>query len=182
MKGIVFNLLEDFITDNFGVEVFEEIYENSNLSTDEPFVGPGMYPDEDFLELVGQACQKLNITPDVASRKFGEYCFPKLAGLHSEFVDNCKTAKDFIKSVDGVVHVEVFKLYPGVELPKFDYPADGSDSLSIKYTSKRKLCHFMEGLLQGCATHYGETIKFSQSACYHQGDDHCMFHLEFMAS
>lgn len=179
MKGMVFNLLEDFVTENFGDDTLDEIYDQATLQTKEPFVGPGMYPDEDFLELVGQICSKLGITPDVASRKFGEYCFPKLSGAHGQFVSRCDNAKDFIKSVDGIVHVEVLKLYPDVELPKFEYPAEESDSLTIEYRSKKKLCFFMEGLIAGCGKHYNENIAIKQEKCYHQGDDHCLFKLKF---
>lgn len=179
MKGMIFNLLENFIIDNFGDDVFEDILDASTLITQEPFVNAGLYPDQDFLELVSQACSKLNISPEIASRKFGEYCFPRLAKMHANFIDKASSAREFIESVDGVVHVEVLKLYPGVDLPKFDYDDNNDNTLNIKYISKRKLCFFMEGLLIGCATYFGEKIEYKQLKCYHKGDDHCLFNLKF---
>lgn len=182
MKGMVFNLLESFITDRFGEDVYEDIAESAQLITQEPFVGPGIYPDEDFMELVNRACERLKVTPQAASRLFGHYSFSKLAHLHTFFLQSHTSALEFIRSVDGVIHVEVLKLYPDVTLPKFDYDQETKDSLSIKYTSERRLCFFMEGLIQGCAEHFGDQIEFEQSTCYHKGDDHCMFHLREIKS
>ena len=54
MKGVVFNMLEEFVVENAGEEVFEEILYTCEFITVEPFVGPGTYPDEDLNELVSK--------------------------------------------------------------------------------------------------------------------------------
>ena len=61
MKGIIFTIFEDFITDNYGAETYEQIISECNLQTKEPFVGPGTYPDSDLMEIVGKATAKLGI-------------------------------------------------------------------------------------------------------------------------
>ena len=126
MKGVIFGVLESFVVDNFGEEVFEEIYENANLQTKEPFLGPGTYPDEDFLELVGQICKKLGIDVPTAAKKFGEYSFAKLIAIEPKFIAGQTDPLEFLKTVEDIIHVEVRKLYPEAVLPKFEY-SDGEN-------------------------------------------------------
>ena len=54
MKGVVFNLLEEFIIANSDGDTYEEILDECTFVTDGPFVGPGTYPDEDLIMLVGK--------------------------------------------------------------------------------------------------------------------------------
>ncbi len=179
MKGIVFNLLEDFITELVGEDRLDDIQHACRFRTQEPFVGPKTYPDEDFMEMVVKTCEQLHIPMQVAQQKFGEYCFPKLVGAHPVFATQGMKAKDFILSIDQVIHVEVKKLYPGALTPKFVYRNDAPGLLTVDYISPRALCHFMEGLLVGCANHFKENLAFHQSACTHQGARHCTFELKF---
>jgi hypothetical protein len=54
MKGVVFNLLEEFIIANSDEDTYEEILDECTFVTDGPFVGPGTYPDEYLIMLVGK--------------------------------------------------------------------------------------------------------------------------------
>jgi len=179
MKGMVFNLLEEFVVDNYGQDAFEDIYESTKLQTTDPFVGPATYPDKDFMALVETACQKLNVPLADAVRAFGKYCFPKLVEIEPSFVNNPKNAKDFLKTVHDIIHVEVKKLHPDAELPTFEYNDPGKNQLQMIYNSPKKLCIFAEGLIKGCGEHYKEKISCKQIKCCNNGDDCCVFDLEF---
>ena len=79
MKGVVFNLLEEFIIENSDEDTYEEILDECTFVTDGPFVGPSTYPDEDLIMLVGKTVEKLGISAPAALRAFGKWPFPKLA-------------------------------------------------------------------------------------------------------
>lgn len=179
MKGIIFNLLEQFISDNFGEERYEEILASCPLVTQEPFVGPGTYPDEDFLKLTARAVESLALSAPDALRAFGKYCFPKLAEKFPGFVSPHKDPKSFLMTVDGVIHVEVRKLFDGASVPNFVYREPSRDTLIIEYSSERKFCHFMEGLIDGVGAHYNVPIQRKQTRCMLNRDPVCEFHLNF---
>jgi len=179
MKGIVFNLFEEFITEELGEEMFEEILERSQLITKEPFVGPGSYPDEDLTALAGKAVELMGISPAEAFRGFGRFCFPRLAEKYPGFVDPHDHPKPFLMSIDSVVHVEVKKLYKDAETPSFEYEEPAGGSLIIIYRSGRKLCSFMEGLISGVGYYYKSGIRCKQSSCMLEGAESCRFELEF---
>jgi len=181
MKGVVFNLLEAFIIEGWGEDTLDDIMEVCPLHTTEPFVGPKTYPDADLFAIVGAACAKLGVSTDVAVRAFGKFSFPHLAGRFPVFLEGHDSARSFLLSVHDVIHVEVNKLMEGSVLPDFVYREGPNGTLIIDYYSRRKLCFFMEGLIDGVAEHFGERIEQTQTRCVHRGDPHCTFELEFVA-
>ncbi|MBC8400785.1 MAG: heme NO-binding domain-containing protein [Candidatus Marinimicrobia bacterium] len=179
MKGIIFNLLEDFIIESLGEEQYEDILGECELQTDEPFVGPGTYPDEDLLAIVNKAVEALGITLPEALRAFGKFCIPKLTSKFPDFMTPHKHPKSFLKTIDTIHHVEVKKLMADAEVPHFSFEEPADDRLILRYHSKRKFCHLMEGLIEGVADYYGSPIQQKQSRCMLEGDDFCEFDLKF---
>lgn len=159
MKGVIFNVLEKFVVENFGEEVYEDIIETSDLETTDPYVGPGTYPDEDMNKIVAKAVEKLKMPADDILVAFGRFAFPHLAAMFPSFVDQHNNEKDFLKSIEDVIHVEVKKMYGDAYTPTFEYFNDVEGQLMIRYHSKRKLYKLMEGIILGVADHFKTEIK-----------------------
>ncbi|MBI4646477.1 MAG: heme NO-binding domain-containing protein [Bacteroidia bacterium] len=159
MKGMIFNLLEDFITENYSDEIYEEIISKCNLKTQEPFVGPGTYPDEDLFEIIGNTVEKLGVSIEDALKAFGKYIIPKLAEKFPGLMEPYNNPKDFLKVIDNIHYIEVKKLYKDAEPPIFTFINPASDRLIIRYKSKRKLYSLVEGLIAGVAEYYKTSIK-----------------------
>lgn len=179
MKGIIFNITESFLTDNYGEDKFDEIITACNLITQEPFVAPGTYPDEDLLEIVAKASVILGLTPAQFLKKLGHYTFLQLSTKYPVFVAPYKHPKDFLKTIEDIVHVEVRKLYKDTYLPTFQYSEPSDDSLIITYYSKRKLYKLMEGLIDGVAEHFKTPIEQQHSVYEKDGLEYCDFKLQF---
>jgi len=186
MKGVVFNLLEAFVCENWGEDAYEDILALCPLKTKEPFVGPGTYPDSDLMTIAQQAAAALQTPLPGALRAFGHFCFPRLVEKCPSLVAQYKTPRELLLSVHNVIHVEVRKLYPAAVTPDFSFEEVGApgepaqlDQLIMHYRSKRKLCAFLEGLLQGLSDHFGEKIEFTHDACMHRGAEACRLHLTF---
>ena len=179
MKGIIFNIAEGFITDSYGEDTFDDIIANCNLETTEPFVAPGTYPDSDLIEIVVKSSEKLDITVDEFLKKLGHYTFGKLAARLPNFVEPHTHPKDFLKTVENVIHVEVRKLYQGSQLPTFQYAEPSENELIITYFSERKLYALMEGLIDGVAEHFGVATEQSNKIYEKDGAELCDFHLKF---
>ncbi|MBI2603907.1 MAG: heme NO-binding domain-containing protein [Deltaproteobacteria bacterium] len=179
MKGIIFNIIEEFIGENWGEEKYEEILGLCPLHTKEPFVGPGTYPDSDLISIVEKAAEILEISvPDVL-RAAGKFMFPKLVEKFPQFIALHKHPKDFLVTIDSVIHVEVKKLYRDAETPRFQFTSPAPNKLAFDYQSKRKFCALVEGMLDGVAEHYKMPIQYHQTKCTHKGDTDCHFELQF---
>ncbi len=157
MKGEIFNIFEQFITDNFSADTFDSIHDDakSKLVTQEPFVGPGTYPDADFFALVVSAVAILKLQLGSAVKAFGKYCFPRLASKVQEHIANVRRPAELLTILDGLIHVEVRKLYAGARPPRFTVLASQGDYIKVRYQSSRKLYDFVEGIIEGAANFYG---------------------------
>lgn len=179
MKGIIFNLLEGFVVENYGDQTYEKLIDSCSLKTKGEFVGPGTYPDEDLFEMVTQAVKMTGIPSGVLIEAFGKFCFPKLAERFPQFVKPYSHPKDFLKTIHSVIHVEVKKLYKDAETPIFSYKEPSPTELILVYKSKRKLCALVNGLLNGVSEYYKSSVSFHQSQCMLKGAPTCDYQISF---
>ena len=177
MKGIVFELLEEFVIDALDADAYERALERCELRTTEPFVGPGTYPDTDLVALASAAADELAMTLPELLRAFGEHAFLALAVRLAPLVDRSPDAKRFLQSVDRVVHVEVHKLYTDAVTPSIECTDRGPGRLDLRYTSPRALCSLVEGFLAGVGRHYATKIEWHHAECTRDGDGACLFEL-----
>ncbi len=179
MKGVVFNLLESFITDGWGEDTYDAIMARCPLHTKEPFIGPGTYPDADLLAIVGTTVAKLGISVPEALHAFGKYCFPRLAARVPTFMEGHTHPKSFLFTIDSVIHVEVKKLFKGANTPRITCRDTGPDELILRYESERKLCQLATGLLEGSGEFFKTPLTWTEMQCTSTGADACEFRVVF---
>lgn len=179
MKGIVFNLLEQVIRDEFGEDTLDDILDSA--VPDSAYTAVGSYPDQEFLAIVGAASAKLEMPVDDLVRWFGVKAMEHFHRLYPQFFSPHDNARSFVLTLNDIIHPEVRKLFPGADVPDFDFDEDTDrpGAVSLGYVSPRKLCSFAEGLIEGAATHYGERVTMTQSSCMKRGDARCVINCAF---
>ncbi|MBS1808147.1 MAG: heme NO-binding domain-containing protein [Acidobacteria bacterium] len=177
MKGIVFNLLEEVTCQQLGEETWDTLLEDAEM--DGAYTSLGSYPDEDLMRLVAAASARLSLSPDEVVRWFGVHALPLMAKRYGQFFEGHRSTRQFLLTLNGVIHPEVLKLYPGADTPEFDYDLSSEDRLVMEYKSRRRMCAFAEGLITGAAAHYGEEVTIQRPKCVNRGDEQCLFHLSF---
>ena len=177
MKGIVFNLLEEVARRELSEETWEALLEAAEL--DGAYTSLGSYPDEDLMKLVAAASSALNMPPEAVVRWFGNHALPLMAERYPQFFSGHTTSRSFLLTLNGVIHPEVVKLYPGAETPEFGYDVSSAETLIMEYKSHRHMCAFAEGLIEGAAAFYGEALTAEHPQCRERGDAQCVFHLSF---
>lgn len=181
MKGIVFNLLEDVVTTHLGEEAWDEVLDSTDVGG--AYTSLGNYADEELSALLGAIATRTGRPAGDTLRWFGHKAMPFLARRYTEFFSSHNSLRTFLLSLNDVIHAEVRKLYPGAEVPVFEFetPADaqGHDTLLIHYRSKRRLCLLAEGFIAGAADCFAEDVTISQSQCMHAGAAHCVIVCRF---
>lgn len=177
MKGTIFTTLGDMVEQEFGLETWDFMLQDSG--SDGIFVSTETYADDEFHELTKSLHRKTAISMNDLNRAFGEYAFPSLAASAPQFLSAHTTMKEFLLTVDRVIHVEVRKLHPDASLPKLDCEDEAEDELVMHYSSERKLCMFSEGLIAGAAKHFSTEYTLDHSRCMHDGHDSCEIRLKF---
>lgn len=172
MKGVIFNLLEQVVSDEYGEQTWDALLDGTKL--DGAYTAVGSYPDEDLFALVGAASAALSIPADDLVRWFGRKAMPLLATRYPQFFAPHDSTRDFMLTLNGIIHPEVRKLFPGAYAPTFSVDQSQGDRLALSYVSHRNLCSFAEGLVEGAADHFGETVTLEQSECQKRGDPRCV--------
>lgn len=119
MKGIVFNLLEEIVDAEHGEDVWDDLLEAADLNG--AYTSLGSYPDAEFLNLVEIAAARLGQPPDEIIRWFARRTIPLLAFKYPAFFSRHTSTRSFLLTLNDVIHPEVRKLYPGADVPVFDY-------------------------------------------------------------
>ncbi len=177
MKGIIFNLLEEVVTEAHGEKLWDELLEAAHV--DGVFTSLGNYPDEDLFKLVSAASAALTESPESFIRWFGLQALPLLAKKYPAFFAKHRSARPFILTLNAIIHPEVRKLYSGADPPVFDFDTSSPDVLVMQYHSKRKLCALAEGFVEGAAAHFGEIAAIAHPLCMHRSDASCRLELSF---
>ncbi|MEQ9618314.1 MAG: heme NO-binding domain-containing protein [Deltaproteobacteria bacterium] len=177
MKGIVFNLLEETVRREYGEDTWDSLLEEARL--DGVYTSLGNYPDEDLIKLIRAASSALDMPRDAIVRWFGRNAFPLFTQRYPKFMEGHKSTRPFLLTLNNIIHPEVRKIYPGADVPEFDYDVSSEEVLVMGYSSARRLCAFAEGLIEGAAAHYGEDVIIEQPKCMNRGDEKCILRISF---
>ncbi len=173
MKGIIFNLLEHLVVRDHGQQTWELLLKENKLSG--IYTALGTYPDEDIQALLVTASAKLQTTPDALLRWFGRQSIPLLAKRYPSLFTPHLSTQAFLLTLNKIIHPQIRILYPGAEVPDFTYNTADSDVLSLTYRSRRQLCSLAQGLIEGAADYYGDTLTLTHPHCVHRGSEACTF-------
>lgn len=179
MKGIVFNLLEELVGTDHGEDVWDALLEAAEASG--VYTSLGTYPDEEFMRLADAASTALGVTQDDVTRWFGQRAVPRFFERYPQFFEPHNSTRTFLLTLNDIIHPEVRKLFPGADVPVFDFDSSSPDVLGLTYQSKRRLCFFGEGLIEGVAKHFGECVTIAQHRCMKRGDPQCEMEIRFAA-
>src|SRR5215207_22690 len=152
VHGLIFASFRDFITVQYGPGIAKSILEGQpvHLLTE-------AYPDEDFLAVVGKACEQTRVETDDLVREFGvfagETTFPH---LYPAFYSVAGGARSFLLTVEALIHELVRATIPNATPPQLLVTPLDEDGVQIEYSSPRRLCILVRGLVDGTARHYGE--------------------------
>jgi hypothetical protein len=177
MKGIIFNLLDEVVTNAYGEDTWDELLLTAQV--DGVYTSLGSYPDEDFQALVAAAATKLDRTPFAVLHWFGRRAMPLLLARYPEFFRAQTSTRSFLLSVNTIIHPEVLKIYPGASVPMFEFRDAPDGGLFMGYRSPRRLCALVQGFAEGAGKHFGENVVFEHRTCMLDGHESCLCHISF---
>jgi len=157
MKGIVFTEFLELVEDKFGLEMVDNIIENSNLESNGIYTSIGTYAFSEMLQLLQHLSTNTNISIDDLLLVYAEHFFAVLVKSYPELIESYKDPIDMLASIENHIHVEVIKIYPDAELPTFQIIEKTDNSLVMIYKSSRAMHHFGLGLMNKTFEHFNST-------------------------
>lgn len=158
MKGIVFTTLFDMLEEAHGLDFVDQLIDECELPSGGAYTAVGTYSHEEIVTLVGKICELTESSPKDVLNAFGAFLFLRLADAYPDFINRSSDLLDFLENVETYIHVEVKKLYPEAELPRFECQRPSPNQLQMIYSSVRHFEDLCEGLLLGAVD------KFKQPA------------------
>ncbi len=166
MKGIVFVELIRMAESVMGEEAVDRILDQANLANDGAFSAVGNYPCRELLTIVDAVGAQLGTPVEALQKQFGHWMFARFVEGYPVFFEGKADGFDMLESIENEVHVEVRKLYPEVELPRFATERVDPQSFRMIYSSERPLHHFCHGLIEACLAHFGHEATIEMVECH----------------
>jgi hypothetical protein len=167
MKGMVFVELLAMAEDALGEATVDAVLDEVPLSTGGAYNAVGNYPCGELMMLVQAFSDRSGAPTMELQRLFGHWMLKRFAAAYPAFFATKTDALQMLEAIEAEVHVEVLKLYPDAELPRFVTERLPDGALRLVYSSPRPLVPFCHGLIEACLAHFGqrgETVLVDRSS------------------
>ena len=163
MKGIVFTSFFDMLEEAHGLDFVDDLILRCDLPSGGSYTAVGTYSHQEIVALVTELSAITSQSPAILLQTFGSYLFQQLAKSYPDFINRSDNLLDFLENVETYIHVEVRKLYPDAELPRFECERLPDGSLAMVYRSARHFEDLCEGLLKGASEQFKTPITLTRT-------------------
>ena len=181
MYGLINEGIRELVISLGGGEMWESMCEEVGVEP-EGFEPLCPYHDSLTYSLVDLAAKKLEISPDNLLREYGRYWVTYTAQQgYGEIMNLFGTDfRTFLANLNRM-HAHMGVMMPELHPPRFTVDNVNGSEMVVHYFSQRPgLAPMVEGLLEGLAKKFGETISIHHIP---KGElsDHDVFEVEFQA-
>ena len=171
MKGIVFTEFLELVETTFGLETVEEIIEKSDLPSQGAYTSIGTYAFSEMLALVSNLSEKTSMSINELLHVYGLHFFSVIERDYPYILKTYSNAMELLSSVESHIHVEVRKIYPDAELPRFEVVEQSDNKLVLTYYSSRSMYAFGLGLMEKAFEHYGKKASITYEKIKEDGSE-----------
>ena len=169
MKGIVFTEFMEMVEKNWDIDMVDDLIDAVDPKSGGAYTSVDTYDYNELVSYVVELNKKTGIEVKDLVFTFGNYLANSFVEKFPIFFQEANNTFDVLKHVDDHIHVEVRKLYPDAELPKFSYDNETDNELTLHYESSRHFADLAHGLIDGCAKHFGENINVERNGRVENG-------------
>lgn len=170
--GLIFFQMQQYVQETLGPDLWTGVVQTAGIPHTR-FVISRDYSDAEGKALI-EALSKVAEKPaEELLRGFGEYMMPRLLKKYRFLINKDWDAMDLIENTQRNIHRVIIADNPETNPPFIHCSRIAPDRIVIDYASRRRMCHFAEGLIQGIGNHYGESLRVEQPRCMHRNDSAC---------
>ncbi|WP_099045486.1 heme NO-binding domain-containing protein [Pseudoponticoccus marisrubri] len=151
---MVFTELLDMAERVIGEDGVDEVLDSLDLDSGGAYSAVGNYPCRELMQIVGALSDRTGLAGDDLQRQFGGWMLQRFSRSYPQFFADKTCPLQMLDAIDNEVHVEVRKLYPDAELPRFVTEWLGPEHMRMTYRSERPLMAFCHGLIEACMAHF----------------------------
>lgn len=179
MRGLLVSLLDDYICDQFGLDIWEDAIEKTLPENDKIYFSVSDFNHSQFLAIIDYLAKYLDQSSESLLRQFGEIFFKEIINRIPHISNFYSTPDEVMLGYTGAITNEVNKMYKNACLPRLEIIYE-NEAMVIKYISDFGLCYFFEGVLLGIGKYYNYQTELVTIKCVHHGDDACIYKLKYI--
>jgi len=178
MFGTALKCLQDFVLEHYGQDRWSDVLDKADLPKNKTYQSIRFYHDAEFEQLIDICSADLKLDKKALLRELGD-----LFGKHLISLYGGMFLKDW-KSLDIIEKVapKVFKTIQFVDpyTPKSSVRCErvSSDEVVVRYSSPRKMCVYIFGIIDAVADHFKEKLEITEERCMHHHDAECVIHVK----
>jgi predicted hydrocarbon binding protein len=172
MHGLIFTELRKYVEAKFDHATWEKLLEKAGQKH-QLYLASAVYPDSDILSLVTSACEMTGLSANAVLEDFGEFIAPDLVDQYKFLVNPSWHLLDFLCNTEDTIH-KIVRFHKGVTPPRLVATRVAEDKVVITYTSIRKMCALLKGIVKGAAKYYKEDVSVLETRCMLHGDAECV--------
>ncbi len=163
MKGIVFTEFIEMVETAYGYDMVETLIEGSDLPSRGVYTSVSTYDDSEMIALLHTAQKETGKDIPALLDMFGRYLFNSFQKKYQHWMSEVKSGFDLLCKVDNYIHIEVKKLYPEANLPRFNHEFLSENKLRLEYFSERKMGDLAEGMIRECMESYHDKYELTRT-------------------
>ena len=177
MYGMIFDFMRDYVIEKHGGKAtWSMLLEQTGQSPYKIYFPVKDYPDAEIVALAVKASEALKLPLEAVLEDFGKFTGHRLVTFYYMYIKNEKfRTLDIIESAGTYIHDALHRHNPLRKPPVISAERISADEITLHYTSQRRLCHVVRGIVAGVAEHFGEEFKLNETQCMHQGAATCRF-------
>ena len=179
MQGIIFNALEEFVIETAGMALWNDVLDESKVSSAGVYTAGMNYDDAEIILLATKLCERLAIPLEDGLKGFGEFLFSFLLTKGPIELQEYHRPQALLMDLERVIHRDVKRIHVHSYTPFFEYTEQDEHSGILVYRSKRKLCIIAEGVIKGLAKHFNQQAQLAHTQCMHNDFDECVWSVTF---
>jgi len=170
VHGLIFAGLRDYTAVRLGEARTVELW------ADRLFETTKAYDDQWFEAQLERLVAATGDSMDEIQRGFGSFAAQStFTELYPAYYEQSTGTFAFLLGIEKKIHELVRATIPDSRPPKLHVKSLDETGVLIAYTSERRLCRLLEGLVLGTAEHYSETLVIEEIQCMRHGDPGCVF-------
>lgn len=178
MLGIVFNELLSMIEAQKGIVYTESMLEEEKLGSGASYSNVGNYGVDELVKIVSRLSEDTGIKINILVEEFGKHLANVFYKKYPNFYE-CETLFQFLQRLDDHVHVQVRKLYPNANPPKFEAKQISDTKMELVYSSSNPFAPLAMGLIVGTADFFPQNVEVVMEDLDKTAPNtHCVFYLE----
>ena len=181
MQGLIFKELKEYVRKKLGMESWDEVRKDAGVNTT-LYNSAQVYPDTELIALFTKSAERLGLPVQSMLEEFGKYFTQVFFRTRLHFIDPQWDYLTLVEHGPEILKQMEKRHTPNSPPASLRVTRDSPEQVTMTYSSPRRLCSFVRGMLKGVAKQYHVEITIEEPRCMLKGQAECVYVVRVVGS